>query len=79
MFGAARVLVEARTPTEAGGLDPMFLIRTAFWLALVVLLLPTDPRAQSDLMAKVSYAAHQAVTYCDRNHATCQRAKDAWG
>ena len=57
----------------------MFLIRTAFWLALVVLLLPTDPRAQSDLMAKVSYAALQAVTYCDRNQATCQRSNDAWG
>ena len=57
----------------------MFLIRTAFWLALVVLLLPTDPRAQSDLMTKVSYVAHQAVTFCDRNQSTCQRANDAWG
>ncbi len=57
----------------------MFLIRTAFWLALVVLLLPTDPRAQSDLMSKVSYVAHQAATFCDRNQTTCTRANEAWG
>lgn len=57
----------------------MFLIRTAFWLALVVLLLPTDPRAQSDLKSTVTQLAHRAMTFCERNQATCARANEAWG
>ena len=56
----------------------MFLIRTVFWLALVVMVLPTEPQQQEKLVKTVSQAAHQAATFCDRNGSLCDRGAEAW-
>lgn len=56
----------------------MFLIRTAFWLSLVVLLLPTDARQQAKLYAAASDAATQAATFCDRNKGVCDKGSQYW-
>ena len=56
----------------------MFLIRTAFWLGLVVLLLPSDPQQQARLYNAAASAAHSAVTFCDRNAALCKTAGEHW-
>jgi hypothetical protein len=56
----------------------MFLIRTAFWLAVVVMLLPTDEKTQAHLKAVAWNAAHQAATFCDRNAETCVKAGEVW-
>jgi len=56
----------------------MFLIRTAFWLAVVVMLLPTDEKTQAHLKAAAWNAAHQAATFCDRNAETCVKAGEVW-
>lgn len=56
----------------------MFLIRTAFWLSLVVLLLPTDPQKQAKLYATASGAVAHAATFCDRNRALCNQGSQYW-
>ena len=56
----------------------MFLIRSAFWLALIVMILPSDPREQARYYQTASHALHQAATFCDRNQATCIKAEGYW-
>lgn len=65
-----------RAPIET---EPtMFLIRTAFWISLVVLLLPSDERRQAELYQRVSSAAEWTFTFCDRNGPTCTRGGELW-
>jgi hypothetical protein len=56
----------------------MFLIRTAFWVGLVVLVLPTDREQQARLYTAAVDSARHAATYCDRNQATCHQAGEYW-
>ena len=56
----------------------MFLIRWGFWLAVLVMLLPTDKAQQERLMQQASNATHWTLTFCDRNPATCARAGEVW-
>jgi hypothetical protein len=56
----------------------MFLIRTAFWLGLVVLVLPTDERQQAKVMAQAAAALHWTQTFCDRNAQTCSTSQELW-
>lgn len=56
----------------------MFLIRTAFWLSLVVLLLPTDARQQAKLYTAASDAAHHAATTCERHRDLCAKGAEHW-
>lgn len=53
----------------------MFLIRSAFWLAVVVAVLPSDPKDQAQLYQTASSAMHRAATFCDRNEAICTEAQ----
>ena len=57
----------------------MTLIRTAFWLSLVVLLLPTDANQQEKLYKTASDAATHAATFCDRNQSVCTKTSQVWG
>lgn len=56
----------------------MFLIRTAFWVSLVILLLPSDEKRQAELYGKVVMAVNWTVTFCDRNGETCAKSGDLW-
>jgi hypothetical protein len=56
----------------------LFLIRTAFWLTIIVLLLPTDERQRSEVYGTAQAAVHDVATFCDRNPETCARGKDAF-
>jgi len=56
----------------------MFLIRIAFWVALIALLLPTDQRQQEKLVAAASETARRVATFCDRNAAFCERGGQYW-
>jgi len=57
----------------------LFLIRTAFWLMIIVLLLPTDQQQRSEVYGTAQAAAvHDVATFCDRNPETCARGKDAF-
>ena len=56
----------------------MFLIRSAFWLALIVALVPSDPVAQARMYQTASQALHRAATFCDRNREICAEAQVYW-
>jgi hypothetical protein len=56
----------------------MFLIRTAFWLMIIVLLLPTDDQQRSEVYGTAQAAVNDVATFCDRNPETCAKGKDAF-
>ncbi len=56
----------------------MFLIRWGFWVAVVVMLLPTDRAQQERLLKQASAATHWTMTFCERNPTTCTRAGEVW-
>ena len=56
----------------------MFLIRTAFWLMILVLLLPTDEKQQSQVYGTAEAAVKDVTGFCDRNPSVCEKGKDAF-
>jgi len=56
----------------------MFLIRTAFWLLILVLLLPTDKDQQSQIYGTAQAAVSDMASFCDRNPQTCATSQDAF-
>lgn len=57
----------------------MFLIRIAFWVALIALLLPTDRQQQEKLVVAATETARRVATFCDRHEAACARGAEYWG
>ena len=56
----------------------MFLFRTVFWLAVAVMLLPTDEKQQARFAAFAVNSVHHVATFCDRNVRTCEVGGDLW-
>ena len=56
----------------------MFIIRTAFWLGIAVMVLPTDQESQAHLAAIASNRVKQVATLCERNAAACQHGIALW-
>src|SRR5262249_25618653 len=56
----------------------MFLIRAAFWIGLVVLLLPTDEHQQARLYGAATTAVERVTTFCHRNAKTCEVGSQVW-
>lgn len=56
---------------------PMFLIRTAFWLSLFILLLPTDEQDQRVVYGNAEAAVSDLRTFCTRNPDVCEASKSA--
>jgi hypothetical protein len=56
----------------------MILIRLAFWLGLVVVLLPTDERQQAKLYGTTVATVERVITFCDRNGPLCAASADFW-
>jgi hypothetical protein len=56
----------------------MFLIRAAFWIGLVVLLLPTDANQQARLYSAAAATVERVTTFCDRNAKTCELGSEVW-
>ena len=56
----------------------MFFIKLAFWLGVVVLLLPTDAQQQARLYQTAVTTIERASTFCDRNARTCEIAAEGW-
>ena len=55
----------------------MFLIKTAFWLALIIVLLPTNKEAQQEIYGSAVAAANDLKTFCVRNPEVCRNGKAA--
>ena len=56
----------------------MFLLRMAFWLGLVVLLLPSDEQQQARLYQAAVSTVERATTFCDRNARVCAASGELW-
>lgn len=56
----------------------MSLLRLAFWLALIVMLLPTDVQQQARFANFANQAMGRMGTFCDRNGRTCDVGSEAW-
>lgn len=56
----------------------MFLIRTGFWLLVLVLLLPTNEDQQNKIYGTAEAAVNDVVSFCDRNPQTCATGQDAF-
>ncbi len=56
----------------------MFFFKLAFWLGVIVLLLPTDAQQQARLYTTATAAVERATTFCDRNAKTCAVAAETW-
>jgi hypothetical protein len=56
----------------------MSFIKLAFWLGVLVLLLPTDAQQQARLYSVAVSTVERATTFCDRNGRTCEMAGEAW-
>jgi hypothetical protein len=56
----------------------MSLLRLAFWLALLVLLLPTDAQQQVRFSNFANNAFARLTTFCDRNGVTCAVGSQVW-
>ncbi len=56
----------------------MFFIKLAFWLGVIVLLMPTDAQQQARLYTTATAAVERATTFCDRNATTCAKAAETW-
>jgi hypothetical protein len=56
----------------------MFLVRTAFWLMILVLLLPTDEQQQSQVYGTAHAAVKDVSGFCERNPGVCEKSKDAF-
>jgi Family of unknown function (DUF5330) len=69
---------KSREASNRKGKAMLFLIRTAFWLTIIVLLLPTDEQQRSEVYGTAQAAVHDVATFCDRNPETCVRGKDAF-
>jgi hypothetical protein len=56
----------------------MFFVKMAFWLGVVVLLLPSDEQQQARLYGTATTAVERVTTFCDRNARTCAMGAEAW-
>lgn len=56
----------------------LFLIRAAFWLMIIVLLLPTDAQQRSEVYGTAQAAVNDVSSFCVRNPETCAKGKDAF-
>jgi hypothetical protein len=56
----------------------MFLIRTVFWLVILILLLPTNERQQSEVYGTAQAAVKDVSGFCERNPSVCATGKDAF-
>ncbi|MGB6949112.1 MAG: DUF5330 domain-containing protein [Methyloceanibacter sp.] len=56
----------------------MFLIRTGFWLIVLILLLPTNEQQQSQVYGTAQAAVKDVSSFCERNPGVCATGKDAF-
>ena len=52
----------------------MFLIRTAFWLTLIILILPTSEQDQQKVIGTAGAAVRDLKSFCVRNPDVCDKS-----
>jgi hypothetical protein len=60
------------------GTAMFFLIRTAFWLLIIVLLLPSEGQQKNQIYSTAEATVRDLAGFCDRNPDTCETGKNAF-
>lgn len=55
-----------------------FLIKTAFWLTILLMLIPTDGQQSNQVYGTAEAAVKDLASFCDRNPETCITGKNAF-
>lgn len=55
----------------------MFLIRTAFWLGILILLLPTSEQEQKEVYGTAKATVSDLKSFCTRNPGVCETTRNA--
>lgn len=50
----------------------------AFWISLIILLLPSDEKRQAEFYSKAAGALTWTMTFCERNGETCAKGGEFW-
>jgi hypothetical protein len=58
------------------GTPMTFLLKTAFWLALIIMLLPSDEQQQRQIYGTAEAAVRDVSGFCQRNPDVCDRSSD---
>ena len=53
-----------------------FLIRAAFWLTILILLLPSDDKQRSEVYGTAEAAVKDVSGFCERNPEPCAKGRD---
>lgn len=56
----------------------MFLVRTVFWLSLVIFLLPIGDKNTSNVIGVTAEAFGNSNHFCERNRDVCRITQEAW-
>lgn len=56
----------------------MFIIRTAFWIGVIFLILPSNQESQTKVFNAASAVAKDIATFCDRNGDVCEQGAEYW-
>lgn len=56
----------------------MFLIRTFFWVSLVILLVPVGSNNSANVVGATKYAFRDMGQFCQRNVDICNISSEAW-
>ena len=70
-----------RQNTQTCGLSRvayMFFVKLAFWVGVVVMLLPSDEQQQARFYTTATTAVERVTTFCDRNPRTCATSSEVW-
>ncbi len=56
----------------------MFLVRTLFWVSLVIMLLPIGGKETGNMLGATKHALNGMDQFCDRNVDICNISEEAW-
>ncbi len=65
-------------PATNKGHTIMFLIRMAFWLVIIIMLLPTNRDQQSEIVGTAEATVKDVSSFCVRNPNVCDKGQDAF-
>ncbi len=68
-----------RRPTYREGHPMLFLLRMAFWLTLIVMILPTDGEKPSAVYDTAEAAMKDMSEFCTRKPEACEKGREALG
>ena len=70
--------VAGKPQPDREGESMKFLLKSVFWLVLLLLLIPTDKDQQNQIYGTAQAAMNDVAAFCTRNPQTCATGQDAF-